>query len=55
MTRSEEVIANALAVVAACRAERERDAERRQRTFGQIEISRPIPQIKSQQLKLDLH
>ncbi|MBP2443783.1 hypothetical protein [Rhizobium leguminosarum] len=55
MTRPEEVIANALAVVGACRAERERDAERRKRTFGQIEIGRPTSQIKNQQLKMDLH
>ncbi|MBB3315920.1 hypothetical protein FHT77_001785 [Rhizobium sp. BK181] len=55
MTRSEEVVAAALAVVAACRAERERDAERRKRTFGSIEIGRALPQIKNHQLNLDLH
>lgn len=55
MTRTETVIANALAVVAASRAERERDAERRRRVFGRIEIGRPLPKIKGQQLSLDLH
>ncbi|WP_200950895.1 hypothetical protein [Rhizobium sp. Root1220] len=55
MTRTEEVIANALAVVAKARAERERDAERRKRIFGKIDIGRPLPSIKGQQLSLDLH
>ncbi len=55
MTRAEEVIARAMEVVAASRAERERDAERRKRVFGKIDIGRPLPLIKGQQLKLDLH
>ncbi|OWV96819.1 hypothetical protein ATY79_24045 [Rhizobium sp. R693] len=55
MTHTEQVIANALAVVAASRAERERDAERRKRVFGKIEIGRPLPVLKGQQLSLDLH
>jgi hypothetical protein len=55
MTRTEEVIANALSVAAACRAERERDVERRRRVFGKIQIGTPLPAIKGQQLKLDLH
>jgi hypothetical protein len=55
MTRTEEVIANALAVVAASKAEREKDAARRKRVFGNIEIGRPLPILKGQQLKLDLH
>lgn len=55
MTRTEEVIANALAVVAQVRAERERDAERRKRIFGRIDINPPLRTIKGQQLSLDLH
>jgi len=55
MTHTEQVIANALAVVAASRAERERDAERRKRVFGKIEIGRSLPVLKGQQLSLDLH
>lgn len=55
MTHTEEVIANALAVVAASRAEREKDSERRKRVFGKIEIGRPLPVLKFQQLTLDLH
>jgi hypothetical protein len=55
MTRTEEVIANALAVVATCRAERERDAERRKQVFGRIDIGRPLPVVKGMQLSLDLH
>lgn len=55
MTKAETVIANALAFVAASRAERERDAERRKRVFGKIEIGRPLPKIKGQQLSLDFH
>ncbi len=50
---AEQAIANALAAVAAGRVER--DAERRKRLFGQIEIGRPLPLIKGQQLSLDLH
>ncbi|WP_337268777.1 hypothetical protein [Oryzifoliimicrobium ureilyticus] len=55
MTHTDEVIAKALAVVAASRAEREKDAERRKRVFGSIQIGRPLPTIKGQQLSLDLH
>jgi len=55
MTHTEQVIANALAAVAASKAERERDAERRKRVFGTIEIGRPLPALKGQQLSLDLH
>ena len=55
MTRAVEVIANALAVVASSREARERDAERRKQVFGKIEIGRPLPKIKGQQLALDLH
>ncbi|MDM9626288.1 hypothetical protein QTL95_10295 [Rhizobium sp. S152] len=55
MTRTEEVVAKALAVVAASRAEREKDEERRKRVFGRIEMSRPLPVLKGQQMKLDLH
>lgn len=55
MTHTEEVIARALAVVAASRAEREKDAERRRRVFGKIEIGLPLPVIKGSQLQLDLH
>jgi len=55
MTHAEQVIANALAVVAASRAERERDTERRKRVFGKIEIGRPLPKLPHQQLSLDLH
>lgn len=55
MNKTEQVIANALAVVANCRAERERDAERRKRVFGRIDIGLPLPVLKGTQLTLDLH
>ena len=55
MTHAEQVIANALATVAASRAEREKDEERRRRVFGKIEIGLPLPQIKNRQLTIDLH
>ncbi|WP_194273845.1 MULTISPECIES: hypothetical protein [Rhizobium] len=55
MTHAEQVIERALAVVAASRAERERDAERRKRVFGKIEVGRPLPKLPGQQLGLDLH
>lgn len=55
MTRTEEVIANALAVLAAARAERERDQERRGRVFGRIEIGLKPSLPKGTQLSLDLH
>ncbi len=55
MTRAAQVIANALAVVASIRAERERDAERRKQIFGKIVVGRPLPKIKGLQLTLDLN
>lgn len=55
MTRTEEVISNALAVVAAAREERERDRERRGRVFGKIEIGLKPSLPKGTQLRLDLH
>jgi hypothetical protein len=47
MTRSEEVIERALALVAASRAQRERDLQRRAEWQKRIEISRPVPHVKS--------
>gem|GEM_PF-526616 len=54
MTHTEQVIANAQAVVASIRSERERDAERRKRVFGKLDVSRPLPTVRGQQLTLDL-
>ncbi|EUC00718.1 hypothetical protein PMI07_004004 [Rhizobium sp. CF080] len=57
MSRTEQVIERAMAAVAASRALREAEAQRRQETFQKIQIAnqrRPnIP--KGIQLPLDLH
>ncbi len=55
MIRSKEVIANALVIVAASRAERERHAERPKGGVEKLELGRSTLQIRNQQLKLDLH
>ncbi|EJL52770.1 hypothetical protein PMI09_03674 [Rhizobium sp. CF122] len=54
MTHTEQVIAKALAVVANIRSEWERDAERRKRVFGKLDVSRRRPTVRGQQLTLDL-
>jgi len=57
MTRAEQVIERAMSIVAASRAVREAEAERRRETFQKIQVAnqrRPaIP--KGIQLPLDLH
>lgn len=58
MTHTEQVIANALAFVAASRAARERDLERRAAWQKRIELTKPLPSYVKQggvqlSLKLD--
>lgn len=58
MTRAEQVIERAMATVAASRALREAEAERRRATFQKIEVAsrrRPVNIPKGIQLPLDLH
>lgn len=57
MTRAEQVIERAMAAVAASRAIREAEAERRRETFQKIQVaSLRKPNIpKGIQLPLDLH
>lgn len=57
MTRTEQVIERAMAAVAASKALREAEAQRRRDTFQKIEIAnRRKPNIpKGIQLSLDLH
>lgn len=58
MTRAEQVIERAMAAVAASRAIREAEAQRRRETFEKIEIAnrrRPTNIPKGIQLSLDLH
>jgi len=43
MTHADEVIERAHSVVAALRAKREREAERRKEVFGRIDIAKPLP------------
>ncbi len=43
MTHAEEVIERAYSVVAALRAKREREAERRKEVFGRIDVSNRRP------------
>ncbi|WEX79431.1 hypothetical protein PYH37_006340 (plasmid) [Sinorhizobium numidicum] len=43
MTHADEVIERAHALVAALRAKREREAERRKEVFGRIDIGTPLP------------
>ncbi|WP_034885212.1 hypothetical protein [Ensifer aridi] len=43
MTHADEVIERAHSVVAALRAKREREAERRKEVFGRIDIGKPLP------------
>jgi hypothetical protein len=47
MTRVEQVIENAMAVVAASRAAREQDADRRAKTFGRIEVGASLKAYQS--------
>jgi hypothetical protein len=54
MTRAEEVIERAHAIVASLRAKRERDAERRREVYGRIDISKPLP-IPSGGVQLSLN
>ncbi len=57
MSRTEQVIERAMAAVAASRAVREAEAERRRATFQKIQIAtrrRPVLP-KGMQLPLDLH
>ncbi|MCA1494775.1 hypothetical protein I6F11_28310 [Ensifer sp. NBAIM29] len=42
MTHAEEVIERANSVMAALRAKREREAERRKKVFGRIDIGKPL-------------
>ncbi|WEX79746.1 hypothetical protein PYH37_006208 (plasmid) [Sinorhizobium numidicum] len=42
MAHAEEVIERAHSVLAALRAKREREAERRKEVFGRIDISKPL-------------
>ncbi|WEX74739.1 hypothetical protein PYH37_000003 [Sinorhizobium numidicum] len=53
MTHAEEVIERAHSIVAALRAKREREAERRKEVFGRIDISKPLP-MPSRGIQLSL-
>lgn len=56
MTRTEEVIARAMAFVAASQAARERAKEQRVEWQKRVELSRPLPPLpRPMQLPLDLH
>ncbi len=56
MSRTDEVIERALAFVAASRAARERDLERRTNWQRRVEISKQLPPLpRPVQLPLDLH
>ena len=55
MTHTEQVIANALAFVAASRAARERDQERRAAWQRRIELTRPLPSyVRGHEVQLSL-
>ena len=54
MNRTQDVIASALAAVAASREAREAAERRRRETFSQIDIARK-PQYEPKQLSLKLH
>ncbi|TCR93281.1 MULTISPECIES: hypothetical protein [Rhizobium/Agrobacterium group] len=47
MNKSKEVIERSMALVAALRAQRERDLQRRAEWQKRIELSRPIPYAKN--------
>lgn len=54
MTHTQEVIAGAMAAVAALRKKREREAEWRKRTFERIDMTPPLPRLKRGGVQLSL-